>query len=222
MALALEDACGGIATPAQVGDWVDGLASDQLAKRRRIVAAIEAGADAEGAAGEADVVETEHRPAVRLLPGAARAASSGRPAKIAREERPPPAILTPRLLAFCGGVAAAGAIFALVLVWRRDVAGSVDETSSAAPLAAKVVQVAPLASAEPAAAEAAPPPSMYIAAEGAPAATSATAPFARAKAAVRHPPARASTAAVPTAPPCAVKSFTDDAGVKHYFNECSK
>jgi serine/threonine-protein kinase len=203
MALALER-CGSVASPTQLGEWVDSLVSETLATRARIVADVERGVSGSSDVVAAAIAKREAEPtltaAVTSERAVGRSASSAEERTSARSRR---RRVWTTLSAFVAGVALTG----LVVVGTRAPATKSTPLANAAPLASAPAEAE---AGNPAADLPAAPPTAPAAAPSVSTNTLASAPKPKIT-----PPAT-------THRPCAVKSYVDDTGVKHFYKDCPK
>ncbi|MGZ3456138.1 MAG: serine/threonine-protein kinase [Polyangiales bacterium] len=180
------------ASPGQVGEWVELIASDSLGDRERIIASIET---------SGTVPAAEARPPAKPAESEASQVSTISFATPNRDRK------RSRLwIGFAAGLIVAGGAAIAVRTFDRK-----------APEPSPAVEVEPPASAS-ASASATATASASVSATAsasapAPSATPSPAKIVHKSAPPKPPPA---------SPACTVKSFVDGTGVKHYFNDCPK
>jgi serine/threonine-protein kinase len=199
MAVALEE-CVGVASPAQVGDWVEAVAGDVLSERARVVAEIEKAAAPDFVVASAEAPD--------LAPTRGFALTVGKTGDRAAKTKSRKAVV---IALSAGGLLVAGAAAVAALSSGAGAPGTVSSTPNGAstPETSGTSSVTP---AEQASSPAPPAPVATVLPS-----TSVSTP-AGPRAAARPTPH-----IVPTSKPrCVVKSYVDPDGVKHFFNDCSQ
>jgi serine/threonine-protein kinase len=209
MALALER-CGGLASATGVGEWVDGLAHETLGTRSRIIADIERGREI-GPEPEAPVgAMAEQKVLDRPGDGVTQVTST--------TERTPAGSRSRRWRAVSAAFVAGVAATAAVLLGVGSVVLGVGSGERGSPGTAGSEVATSTASSAPNLLS-----SSFVVES--PSSTAVTAPSVVEKPATSAPRAAPRVrpgAGAGQAKPCAVKSFVDDAGVKHFFRDCSR
>jgi serine/threonine-protein kinase len=200
MAVALEE-CVGLASPAQVGDWVEGLAGDVLSERARVVAEIEKAAAPDLATAPAETPDLAPTRGFALTVGK----SGDRATKSKGRKGVALALSAAALL-----VATVAAVVALSSRAGAPVA------ASSAPNVASTAMPSVTSSVTTAEQTPSPPASTFPAASVLPSASASAPPGPRAAA---HPAPRTVSTSKPK---CVVKSYVESDGVKHFFNDCSQ
>jgi serine/threonine-protein kinase len=204
MALELEEATGGIASPAQVGEWVRGLAGDALAARTRALPSSDSDVPPE-------TPELEVAPSVADEPMRSQMSSiSVSMPTDDRQATKPDRARWPVAAAFVAGLAVATGA---VLLSTR---GSHESAPAGASLQPSTVlsTSADVTPADPVAVASAAPSSS--------AAPSASIAASASVAAAAHPPPGKRPPVRPPSQKCIVRTFVDNAGVKQYTEDCGK
>jgi serine/threonine-protein kinase len=200
MALELEEATGGIASPAQVSEWVRGLAGDALDARTRALPF-----------SESDVApDLEPRIADEPMRSQMSSISVSMPTDDHAAAKPERA-RWPVAAAFVAGLAVAtGAVLLSTRASRGHPPVGASPQPSAVPSSSADVTAADPAAVASSASSASTPsvaPTASVSASALVAGTARPSP-------ARRPPVRA--------PKCTVRTFVDDAGVKQYTEDCGR
>jgi hypothetical protein len=206
MALALEESIG-LASPAQLGDWVEGLAGDVLAERARVVAAIEK--------APAHTMDVAPAPAAELAPTRDFALTVRKRSDRAEMGKGRRGVV----VALIAGTVVAASMLLVAAFSSRGGQRGVGSTASSVSTASTLSTV-PSAPSAPSTAvavsvDSAPSAVPLAAVSVVPSASTSAPPSPRQP--LRAPPRAAST----STQRCVVKTYVEPDGVKHFFNDCS-